>query len=44
MKHSLKTEQEYAIDKLGFPKMPVLENFRDVLLDTLHEITIARQP
>ncbi|MBL8580533.1 MAG: carbohydrate ABC transporter permease [Mesorhizobium sp.] len=31
---ALKTEQEYAIDKLGFPSMPVLENFRAVLLDS----------
>jgi len=31
---ALKTEEEYAIDKLGFPSMPVLDNFRAVLIDS----------
>ena len=31
---ALKTEEEYAVDKLGFPSMPVLDNFRAVLVDS----------
>ena len=31
---ALKTEEEYAIDKLGFPDMPVFDNFRAVLVDS----------
>ncbi|WP_421695757.1 carbohydrate ABC transporter permease [Aestuariivirga sp.] len=31
---ALKSDQEYAIDKLGFPNAPVLENFRSVLVDS----------
>jgi ABC-type glycerol-3-phosphate transport system permease component len=31
---ALKSDEEYAIDKLGFPKAPVLENFRSVLVDS----------
>lgn len=31
---ALKTEEVYAVDKLGFPAAPVLANFRAVLLDS----------
>ncbi len=31
---ALKSDEEYAIDKLGFPHAPVLENFRSVLVDS----------
>jgi ABC-type glycerol-3-phosphate transport system permease component len=31
---ALKSDEEYAIDKLGFPHSPVLENFRSVLVDS----------
>ena len=31
---ALKSEEEYAIDKMGLPSMPVLENFRAVLVDS----------
>lgn len=31
---ALKTDEEYAIDKLGFPHAPVLDNFRSVLVDS----------
>lgn len=31
---ALKSDEEYAIDKLGLPDWPVLENFRAVLLDS----------
>ena len=31
---ALKSDEEYAIDKLGLPDMPVLENFRAVLVDS----------
>jgi raffinose/stachyose/melibiose transport system permease protein len=31
---ALKSDEEYAIDKLGFPAVPVLENFRAVLIDS----------
>jgi ABC-type glycerol-3-phosphate transport system permease component len=31
---ALKSDEEYAIDKLGFPNAPVLENFRSVLVDS----------
>lgn len=31
---ALKSEEEYAIDKLGLPDAPVLENFRAVLIDS----------
>ena len=31
---ALKSDEEYAIDKLGFPNVPVIENFRAVLLDS----------
>ena len=31
---ALKTDEEYALDKIGFPAMPVLENFRAVLVDS----------
>jgi raffinose/stachyose/melibiose transport system permease protein len=31
---ALKSDEEYAIDKLGFPDLPVLENFRSVLVDS----------
>lgn len=31
---ALKTDEEYAIDKLGLPDVPVLENFRAVLVDS----------
>ena len=31
---ALKTDEEYAVDKLGFPDMPVLDNFRAVLVDS----------
>jgi ABC-type glycerol-3-phosphate transport system permease component len=31
---ALKSDEEYAIDKLGLPDMPVLENFRAVLIDS----------
>jgi raffinose/stachyose/melibiose transport system permease protein len=31
---ALKSDEEYAIDKLSFPKAPVLENFRSVLVDS----------
>jgi ABC-type glycerol-3-phosphate transport system permease component len=31
---ALKSDEEYAIDKLGFPQAPVLENFRSVLVDS----------
>ena len=31
---ALKTDEEYAIDKLGLPDMPVLDNFRAVLIDS----------
>src|SRR4029453_19096659 len=30
----LKSDEEYAVDKLGLPDMPVLENFRAVLIDS----------
>jgi ABC-type glycerol-3-phosphate transport system permease component len=31
---ALKSDEEYAIDKLGLPDAPVLENFRAVLVDS----------
>lgn len=31
---ALKSDEEYAVDKLGFPDDPVLENFRSVLVDS----------
>ncbi|MBA3517572.1 MAG: carbohydrate ABC transporter permease [Rhizobiales bacterium] len=31
---ALKSDEEYAVDKLGFPTLPVLENFRAVLVDS----------
>ncbi|MFO1121787.1 MAG: carbohydrate ABC transporter permease [Hyphomicrobiales bacterium] len=31
---ALKSDEEYAIDKLGLPGQPVLDNFRNVLLDS----------
>ena len=31
---ALKSEEEYAIDKMGLPSMPVIENFRAVLADS----------
>jgi raffinose/stachyose/melibiose transport system permease protein len=31
---ALKSDEEYAIDKLGFPHAPVLDNFRSVLVDS----------
>jgi ABC-type glycerol-3-phosphate transport system permease component len=31
---ALKSDEEYAIDKIGFPQAPVLENFRSVLVDS----------
>jgi len=31
---ALKSDEEYAVDKLGFPQAPVLENFRSVLVDS----------
>ncbi|PZF75401.1 hypothetical protein DK847_17940 [Aestuariivirga litoralis] len=31
---ALKSDEEYAVDKLGFPAAPVLENFRSVLVDS----------
>ncbi len=31
---SLKSDEDYAIDKLGLPSSPVLENFRSVLTDS----------
>jgi len=31
---ALKTDEEYAFDKLGLPSTPVLENFRAVLIDS----------
>lgn len=31
---ALKSDEEYAIDKLGLPDTPVLENFRAVLIDS----------
>lgn len=31
---ALKSDEEYAIDKLGLPDWPVLDNFRAVLLDS----------
>jgi raffinose/stachyose/melibiose transport system permease protein len=31
---ALKSDEEYAIDKLGFPDSPVIENFRAVLVDS----------
>ncbi len=31
---ALKSDEEYAIDKLGFPDNPVAENFRAVLIDS----------
>ena len=31
---ALKSDEEYAIDKLGLPEAPVLENFRAVLVDS----------
>jgi len=31
---ALKSDEEYAIDKLGLPDVPVLENFRSVLVDS----------
>lgn len=31
---ALKSDAEYAVDKLGFPQAPVVENFRSVLLDS----------
>lgn len=31
---ALKSEEEYALDKLGLPDAPVLENFRAVLVDS----------
>jgi raffinose/stachyose/melibiose transport system permease protein len=31
---ALKSEEEYAIDKLGLPDAPILDNFRAVLIDS----------
>lgn len=31
---ALKSDAEYAVDKLGFPQAPVIENFRAVLVDS----------
>ncbi len=31
---ALKSDEEYAVDKLGFPDSPVIENFRAVLVDS----------
>lgn len=31
---ALKSDAEYAVDKLGFPQAPVLDNFRSVLVDS----------
>ena len=31
---ALKSDEEYAVDKLGFPQAPVLDNFRSVLVDS----------
>lgn len=31
---ALKSDEEYAVDKLGFPAQPSLENFRSVLVDS----------
>jgi ABC-type glycerol-3-phosphate transport system permease component len=31
---ALKSDEEYALDKLGFPHVPVLDNFRSVLVDS----------
>ena len=31
---ALKSNEEYAIDKLGLPQAPVLDHFRDVLIDS----------
>ncbi len=31
---ALKSEEEYAIDKLGLPDAPILDNFRTVLVDS----------
>jgi raffinose/stachyose/melibiose transport system permease protein len=31
---ALKSEEEYAFDKLGLPDVPVLENFRAVMIDS----------
>lgn len=31
---ALKSDEEYALDKLGLPDAPVLENFRSVLIDS----------
>jgi ABC-type glycerol-3-phosphate transport system permease component len=31
---ALKSDEEYALDKLGLPDAPVLENFRSVLVDS----------
>ena len=31
---SLKSDEEYALDKLGLPSNPVIENFRAVLTDS----------
>lgn len=31
---ALKSDAEYAVDKLGFPRAPVLDNFRSVLVDS----------
>jgi ABC-type glycerol-3-phosphate transport system permease component len=31
---ALKSDEEYAVNKLGFPQAPVLENFRSVLVDS----------
>lgn len=31
---ALKSDEEYAVDKLGLPDAPVLENFRSVLVDS----------
>ena len=31
---ALKSEEEYAIDKMGLPSVPVIENFRAVLADS----------
>ena len=38
---ALKSDEEYAIDKLGLPDWPVLENFRAVLLDSPFLIWMA---
>ena len=31
---ALKSNEEYAIDKLGLPQAPILDHFRDVLIDS----------